>query len=140
MVDQTVFEILHNMDLFTNRLIIKWNKKFKEELGVSHILTLGYLNRRDKARPSDIAKALGLTPPTVTHLTEKLVKRGYVVRLLDDTDRRIVQLAITDEGKAILKRADESGQILRQEMFLKLTEPEREELLRLYQKLNAPAE
>lgn len=137
MADQTVFEILHNMDLFTNRLIIKWNKDFKEDLGVSHILTLGYLSRTEKARPSDIAKALGLTPPTVTHLTEKLVKRDYVVRLLDETDRRIVQLAITDQGRSILKRADESGQILRQEMFLKLTEPEREELLRLYQKLNA---
>lgn len=38
MEEQTIFEITHNMDKITNKLIIQWNKLFYEDLGVSHIL------------------------------------------------------------------------------------------------------
>ncbi|WP_268234184.1 MarR family winged helix-turn-helix transcriptional regulator [Phocicoccus schoeneichii] len=124
------------MDKFTNQLIIKWNKDFNEGLGISHVLTLGYLSKTKYARPSEIANVLGLKPPTVTTLTEKLVKKGFVERLYDDTDRRIIHIKITDSGREILKRANESGQVLRREMFMKLNEKERDELLRLYRKLN----
>ncbi|GEN30966.1 DNA-binding MarR family transcriptional regulator [Cerasibacillus quisquiliarum] len=136
MKEQTVFEILHNMDKFTNGLIIKWNKMFNENLGISHVLTLGYLNKNRKARPSEIAKELGLTPPTVTHLLEKLVNRQLVVRLFDENDRRIVLLDITDKGKELLHRAHAEGQRLRKEMFEKLTSEEKQQLLHIFQKLN----
>jgi len=133
---QTIFEILHNMDTFTNGLIVKWNKIFDEDLGVSHILALGYLHVNGKSRPSHIAKELGLTPPTVTNLTDKLVKRNLAVRLFDESDRRIVLLDITDEGRDILDRANEKGHNLRTELFLKLTEEERKQMLHIFQKLN----
>lgn len=137
MQEQTVFQILHNMDKFTNSLIIKWNKIFSEDLGVSHILALGYLHVNGKSRPSHIAKALGLTPPTVTNLTNKLVKRDLAVRLYDEDDRRIILIDITDEGIDILNRANEKGHNLRKEMFLKLTEEERNQMLHIFEKLNA---
>jgi len=133
---QTVFELLHSMDNFTNRLIIQWNKIFTEDLGISHILTLGYLDTNGKARPSQIAKELGLTAPTVTHLTNKLVKRQLVTRLFDENDRRIILLEITNEGKGILDQANKDGHKLREEMFMKLTAGEREQLLQIFTKLN----
>lgn len=136
MSEKTIFDILHQMDTFTNSVMIKWNKMFNEDLGVSHVLTLGYLKRNKKARPSDISKELGLTPPTVTHLVNKLVKKELVERQLDATDRRIIYLVITEKGKETLKRASVEGQALRRELFLKLTEEEREQLLALYAKLN----
>lgn len=134
--EQTIFEILHNMDTFTNGLIVKWNKIFDEDLGVSHILALGYLHVNGKSRPSHIAKELGLTPPTVTNLTDKLVKRNLAVRLFDESDRRIVLLDITDEGRDILERANKKGHSLRTELFLKLTEEERKQMLHIFKKLN----
>lgn len=75
MEEETIFEIIHNMDQFTNNLIVEWNKTFNQELGVSHVLILGHLNLYGKQRLSDIAKVIGLTPPTVTHLSDKLVKK-----------------------------------------------------------------
>ena|SRR5690625_640645 len=137
MSEKTIFDILHQMDTFTNSVMIKWNKTFNENLGVTHVLTLGYIKRNEKARPSDISKELGLTPPTVTHLVEKLVQKKLVERVLDDSDRRIIYLVITEKGKEVLKRANVEGQKLRRELFLKLTEEEREQLLALYAKLNS---
>lgn len=137
MEEETIFEIIHNMDQFTNNLIIEWNKTFSEELGVSHILILGHLYASGKSRPSDIAKVVGLTPPTVTHLSEKLVKKKLVVRSKDDEDRRIIYLNITDAGKEILERANLEGQVLRRKLFEKLTSEEQQQMLRIYQKMNS---
>ncbi len=140
MKEQTVFEIIHNMDKVTNQLIVGWNKMFQEELGVSHILVLGHLAEQGKSRPSDIAKQLGLTPPTLTHLSEKLVQKQLATRLADEHDRRIIYLAITDAGKEAFERANEKGKVLRQQLFDRLTVEETKQLLEIYQKLNEPNE
>ncbi|MHA6250397.1 MarR family winged helix-turn-helix transcriptional regulator [Oceanobacillus sp. CAU 1775] len=136
MQNQTIFEIIHNMDKVTNNLIIQWNKGFNKDLGVSHILILGHLRKNGKSRPTDMAKVLGLTPPTVTHLTEKLVKKQLVIRSNDENDRRTIYLEITSAGEEILKEANESGQLLRKNLFEKLTEEERQQMLHIYRKLN----
>ncbi|MEK3888832.1 MarR family winged helix-turn-helix transcriptional regulator [Bacillus sp. FSL K6-3431] len=139
MKEQTIFEIIHNMDKVTNNLIIQWNKIFYENLGVSHILVLGHLMENGKSRPSDIARALGLTPPTLTHLSEKLVQKKLAIRLEDKSDRRIIYLGITDKGVEMVKRANIEGQILRKNLFEKLTDEERQQLLKIYRKLNDPS-
>ncbi|KRG11861.1 MarR family winged helix-turn-helix transcriptional regulator [Lederbergia galactosidilytica] len=139
MREQTIFEIIHNMDKVTNNLIIQWNKIFYEDLGVSHILVLAHLITNGKSRPSDIAKTLGLTPPTLTHLSEKLVQKDLANRVVDSTDRRIVYLDITDKGIEMTKRANIEGQKLRRSLFEKLTDEERHQLLHIYKKLSNPS-
>ena len=136
MTNKNIFDLLHQMDTFTNQMTIRWNKIFNEDLGVSHILTLSFLQHNESSRPSDVSKALGLTPPTVTHLVNKLVKKGLVERQANDNDRRIIYLVITKQGQDVLEKAIESGQVLRKEVFLKLTDEERQQLLTLYKKLN----
>ncbi|GKS11720.1 MarR family transcriptional regulator [Paenibacillus chitinolyticus] len=137
MEEQTVFELIHNMDKFTNGLIIQWNKTFNEDLGVSHVLVLGHLKQNGKSRPSDLAKILGLTPPTLSYLSEKLVAKKLAVRMVDESDRRIIYLGITDQGAEVLKRATLEGERLRRNLFEKLTDEERAELANLFKKLNS---
>ncbi len=136
MKEQNIFTLIHAMDQVTNNLLIRWNKMFNENLGISHILILSYLNSYGKYRPSDLARLLGLTPPTLTHLSGKLVKKGLIVRVADEEDRRIVYLQITDAGDEMLNKAQEEGRKLRRKLFENLTEEERESLLSVYEKLN----
>ncbi|WML29596.1 MarR family transcriptional regulator [Neobacillus sp. OS1-32] len=136
MKEQTIFELIHFMDKVTNNLIIQWNKQFNEDLGISHVLVLTHLLENGKSRPSDIAKSLGLTPPTLTHLSEKLVKRNLAVRVLDESDRRIIYLDISDKGIAMVHKANKEGVALRENLFQKLTKQELEQLLKIYEKLN----
>lgn len=135
MEEQTIFELIHDMDKFTNQLIVKWNKVFNEDLGVSHLLVLGHLTKNGKSRPSDIAKILGLTPSTLSYLSEKLVNQNYAIRIVDETDRRIVYLDITELGIQVLTRATMEGQRLRREIFNKLNNEDRDELARIYKKM-----
>ena len=99
---------------------------------------LAHLKTHGKSRPSDIAKVLGLTAPTLTHLSEKLVKKNLAVRIPDESDRRIVYLGITDEGESMVIRATKEGATLRKNLFEKLSTEEREQLLRIYEKLSKP--
>lgn len=137
MFEDTIFSIIHNMDKFTNNLIVEWNKTFNEDLGVSHVLLLGHLSTHGESRPSTVAKELGLTPPTVTHLSEKLVKKELAIRSTHENDRRSVYLDITPKGLELLHRASLEGQLLRKKLFEKLTVEEQKQMLNIYEKLNA---
>ncbi|MBG9536350.1 MarR family winged helix-turn-helix transcriptional regulator [Bacillus thuringiensis] len=133
---EDIFLLIHSMNQVTNHLIIQWNKIFQESLGISHILVLGHLKKNGKSRPSDIAKALGLTPATLTHLSEKLVQKKLVTRLVDDNDRRIIYLAITNKGIGMIQKAHEEGKTIRKDLFEKLTDEELQQLLSIYNKLD----
>ncbi len=136
MKDQSIFELLHTMDQVTNKLIIQWNKSFKESLGISHILVLSHLQVNGKSRPSDIAKNLGITPPSLTNLANKLVSKDLIVRLFDEKDRRNSYLEITDAGIEMVNKAADEGQNLRRNLFEKLSKDERRQLTSIYEKLN----
>ena len=71
-------------------------------------------------------------------MAEKLVKKDLAVRLTDESDRRIIYLGITDKGEEMVGRANQEGIALRKKMFEQLTDEEREQLLRIYEKLSKP--
>nr|WP_207627675.1 MULTISPECIES: MarR family transcriptional regulator [Bacillaceae] len=123
------------MDKVNNRLIIEWNKMFNENIGISHVLVLSHLKNYGKSRPSDIAKALGIAPPSITHLSEKLIQKDLAVRVTDEVDKRILYLEIRDKGLKILTKAQEEGKMLRKQLFEKLSVEEQQQLLNIYTKL-----
>src|SRR5690606_16903921 len=61
------------------------------------------------SRPSvaDVAEALSIDPSTASRLVQQSVNAGYVSRLPDANDKRRCSLALTDEGREILRRARE---------------------------------
>ena len=52
---------------------------------------------------SALAKRLMVTQGTLTVSTSKLVKKGYVERVKDEKDKRIVRLHLTDKASAVLE-------------------------------------
>ncbi len=50
---------------------------------------------------TDIARQEGITLPAATVLIDKLVTLGYVERISDKNDRRLVLITLTPEGRAI---------------------------------------
>jgi DNA-binding MarR family transcriptional regulator len=53
---------------------------------------------------NDLANRLQVAPPTVTGLVRNLVEQGYVTRTNDESDWRIVRVAITDSGREALSQ------------------------------------
>ena len=60
------------------------------------------------AASSWLADRLTVSPPSVTAVVDGLVARDLVVRIPDPSDRRRLNLELTDEGRRILVAADDS--------------------------------
>jgi DNA-binding MarR family transcriptional regulator len=50
---------------------------------------------------ADLAREYGIDASAVTRLIDRLEKRGLITRLRSEEDRRVVRLALTDEGRAL---------------------------------------
>lgn len=53
---------------------------------------------------SQLAHQLGIGAPTASQLVQKLVKAGLAVRLDSPTDRRVVHVHLTEQGKIMARR------------------------------------
>ena len=50
---------------------------------------------------NELASLLGVEAPTMVSMVDRLVKMGLVLRLPSETDRRVKQIVLTDDGRAL---------------------------------------
>lgn len=73
------------------------------ELSLTSLSVLATLERTGPRRITDLAASEGVTQPSVTVLVTSLVRDGYVERLSDPADKRVVMVAITEAGAEFLR-------------------------------------
>ena len=76
------------------------------------------------AHPVAIAARLGTDGAGMTRLIDRLEKKGLVVRLTGEGDRRLVVVELTDTGKAIAQRSAPSFQIVNRRLLEGFSETE----------------
>lgn len=54
---------------------------------------------------SELSRFLGIMPPTVTQLVNSLEAKNMVLREADPSDRRVVRIKLTEQGKVITRKA-----------------------------------
>ena len=99
-ITQELFQILKQFSR------LKWEQKPCQELKPSECELLGilYLNLGGgniTITPSELSDQLKITPAGVTHLINPLEETGYIERLQDPNDRRVVFIRLTEEGKQL---------------------------------------
>jgi len=98
------------------------------DLSPSHFRALHLLASGEKLTMKDLAKRLGMTPPSVTVLTRQLQQKGLIGRERDRDDRRVVLLSLTEEGRKLLdEMLKERLQVM--ERLLQGLSPEEQQLL-----------
>lgn len=65
----------------------------------------------------ELAEALSVAPPTITGLTDRLVKQDLVERREDPRDRRVVRLVLTEGGRALTAEIAEQAGAYLSEVF-----------------------
>jgi DNA-binding MarR family transcriptional regulator len=78
------------------------------ELPLAQLKVLGMLERRDNRRMSEIGERLQVALSTVTQVADRLEQRGWVCRVDDPEDRRVVRLALTDAGRRLIAERREA--------------------------------
>jgi len=69
-------------------------------------LNVLYYVRVENASMADIARVLGVAPTVITGLVDRLEARGLIRRESHPTDRRRIQLVLTERGTAISQQVE----------------------------------
>lgn len=65
---------------------------------------LQFIFRHGMCSITDIARGLSITDSAASQLTDRLVKKGLVIRSASPQDRRLAQIRLTGEGHDILNK------------------------------------
>jgi DNA-binding MarR family transcriptional regulator len=88
-------------------------------------------------RMADLAATLEIVPRSVTTMIDTLEEAGLVCRAPDLHDRRSVLVAPTAAGRTVLDRVDRARRASAEDLFGRLTDPQRATLLALLAALDA---
>jgi len=135
MKEDSIFHLIRTVEQFNDKSIIEFTKSFKGDIGIAQILVLNVLSENGAMKQANLAQKLGYSKGGITHITTKLIQKGYAERKYDEEDRRIILLTITDEGRKILQEAEQTGKELRQKMYAVLSQEEVESLTTITEKM-----
>lgn len=106
-------------------------KPFKKLLAEDVSLNMYYCIRILSDHPSmsmtEIARLMRISKQQMTKLVDKMIERGFAVRVSDPDDRRIVRVQLTDHAQAYIERflAQDAG--CYRELFESMRDEDREE-------------
>ena len=104
--EQSIQELIQAFTQFDK---LDWEKKRIEGYKPSEIRVLTCIKQKNQANPetkvSEISKHLNVTMPSVTPILNKLEKNGLITRRMDEHDRRVMLVSLTNEGDSVADAA-----------------------------------
>lgn len=73
------------------------------DLTIKEMHAIDAVSMYDHQTISQVANKLHLTPGTMTSMADRLIRKGYLERIRDKEDRRIVRLALTKRGRVLYR-------------------------------------
>lgn len=112
---------------------IGWQAHADQEVRQSEFRLLFTLLEADTigTKVSDLSMQMHITPAAVTHMLNSLEEGGYIERLADPADRRVVLVKLTDKGRQTVEARKAKFLEKLMELIGFLGEQDARELLRL---------
>ena len=97
------------------------------------LICIGFLSQESQqvVNVSQISKRLSVTSPTVTELIKSLSRTGHIERCSDATDKRIVDIKLTDKGEKLFEKVTTYFDGLYSGLIERLGEEQSEKLIEL---------
>jgi DNA-binding MarR family transcriptional regulator len=106
------------------------------QLSILQVQTLSFLKHHKNAQMGEIAEYFHIELSSATSLLNKLVTLQLVERQNDAKDRRLVLISLTEKGETLLQKVLDAKCLHFGKMLSYLSDTEKNELLRLLEKLN----
>ncbi|MBO9129813.1 MarR family transcriptional regulator [Bacillus sp. 165] len=111
------------------------NELFTKYMPYNEFVVLRVLKAKSPQMASQIAYEVDVTSSHITAVTDRLVKKGYMTRKRSDSDRRIVYLEITEQGREVAGKLEELRLQYYKEKFAHLSEEEMKIMITLCQSI-----
>ena len=109
----------------------------KGKITVPQYVCLDLIGAKGPVMMKEIAFALDVTLPAATGLIDRLYITGFVKRIFEPSDRRIIRIILTEKGKKAVKEVKEKRKVVIKDVFSHLSESERQQYLRILKKVVA---
>lgn len=127
--------ILGDLVVRTARVLRRSHREALEPYGLSphQSRAMAVIGRHEEAglRLSVLATELGIAPRSATDVVDALENAGLVQRTANTSDRRAIDLRLTEEGVALRRVLDRAHVAVSRQHFAALSEQDRDELARL---------
>ena len=116
-----------------------WEHDVVREKGMTlpQMHTLEVLGIHGSMRMKELAEAMGITTGTLTVLVDRLEDKDCVRRIPHDTDRRSINVELTDPGCKLFQEHDRLHHRLTEELVAACSPEDREALLRCLTSMNS---
>jgi DNA-binding MarR family transcriptional regulator len=133
-IDSILENLFHILPMIHKKLLRMDLDGVTGSLSRLHLAIMGML-QEEKLAVSEVARRLVIPKSQMTHLIGQLVELDIVARHPDAKDRRVINISLTDHGKAVLKKCKGiMKQTMRSKLF-RLTPAELADLSMVLEKL-----
>lgn len=130
---ESSFMLIHQVGHLAKYQALKEMESFglkPNQAGILFILrSEGGLSQRE------LARRMGVTPPSMTVALKKLEKQGYILREQDEKDQRITRIQISDQGNQCLEGLRSMMHELETGLYEGISKEERQELQKVLLKM-----
>ncbi len=84
----------------------------------------------------ELAEAIGITPPSLVKLLDRLEEDGWVQRLPEPQDRRAKRVGLTPKAEHMVQRIEQEARTLRDEIWKGISSSERQIFLQVLERLD----
>lgn len=107
------------------------NEVYKGKVTLPQILILEFLKSKGESKMSELAKYMKVSTAASTGIISRLVRQGYVQRVYDRNDRRIIKIQLSLRGSGLLRKINLQRAQSVTRIFGQISENDRAEYLRI---------
>jgi DNA-binding MarR family transcriptional regulator len=111
------------------------NQVYDKEMSRNEFFILKTLYEQGSKKSSDLSKMLNVSASHITAVTDSLIEKSWIQRVRSVTDRRIVDLHLTDEGKNTLELFEKKKTDFLLQKFNDFSDQDMENFITLFNKL-----
>ena len=100
---EDIADRLHLFLPFFYRKVMTWHKN-SDGLNAVHYMIMGILMSEDSMSMSELGRRICMSKPGMTFVTDRLINDGKLERTDDPKDRRIINVSLTQDGKAFMRK------------------------------------
>ncbi len=136
-IDAIVENLFYVLPIIHKKLLKIEPQEISPNLNLSrlHVGIMAILDDENALPISEIAKKLLIPKPQMTHLINHLVSSGIAERQPDPEDKRVINIMLTDNGRATLNQCENVLKNNARKQLSVISEKELEELSQILTKL-----
>lgn len=129
--DIKIVELQRELLLLINKNLTNGLKD--SSLTLTNFRIISLIDKEKANTASDLANIIGITLPSISELLVKLTTEGLIKKKVDDSDKRVTILSVTNKGKMVV---GETKKLIIEKMskgLSKLTKQQKKQYIELLQ-------